>query len=39
MSWDIDRANYRAVAKMSDGSEMTLDLYPRCERFVAETGE
>lgn len=39
MSWDIDRANYRAVAKMSDGSEMTLDLYPMFERFVAETGE
>jgi len=36
VGWDIDRINYRAVAKMSDGSEMTLELRPPFEQYDAE---
>jgi hypothetical protein len=35
-SWDVDRVNYRAVAKMSDGSTMTLELRPLFEQFISE---
>jgi len=37
VSWDIDRANYRAIAKMSDGRAMTLDLRPLFEQYDLET--
>jgi len=36
VGWDIDRASYCAIAKMSDGSEMTLELRPLFEQFLAE---
>jgi hypothetical protein len=36
VGWDIDRANYRVVAKMSDGSEMVLELRPLFEQYDAE---
>jgi len=39
VSWDIDRANYRAVARMSDGGEMALELRPLFEQFLADVGE
>jgi len=37
VSWDVDRANYRAIAKMSDGSEMPpLELRGLFEQFLSE---
>jgi hypothetical protein len=36
MSWRIDRAHYRAVAKMSDGSESVLELRSLFEQFHGE---
>jgi len=38
-AFDIDRANYRVIAKMSDGAEMTLELRSLFEQFLAEVGE
>jgi hypothetical protein len=34
--WDIDRAAYRAVAKMSDGTEQVLELRGLFEQFLTE---
>jgi len=37
VGWDIDRTNYRAIAKMSDGSEMPpLELRGLFEQFLSE---
>jgi hypothetical protein len=36
VSWDLDRANYRAVAKMSDGSTITLELRGLFEQYDSE---
>jgi len=36
VGWDVDRINYRAVAKMSDGSTMALELRPLFEQFLSE---
>jgi hypothetical protein len=37
LSWRVDRANYRAIAKMSDGSELPLDLRPLFEQFHSDS--
>jgi hypothetical protein len=36
VSWRIDRANYRAVARMSDGSEIPLELRELFEQFTRD---
>jgi hypothetical protein len=36
-SWRIDRKNYGAIARMSDGSEVTLSLRELFEQFNSET--
>lgn len=37
MSWHLDRKSYRAIGKMSDGSETVLELRPLFEQFQRET--
>lgn len=37
MSWRIDRENYRAIACMSDGAEVPLELQELFEQFHSET--
>jgi hypothetical protein len=38
MSWRIDKANYRAIARMSDGSEIPLELGELFKHFLDEAG-
>jgi hypothetical protein len=37
LSWHVDRKAYRAIARMSDGSEVTLELRDLFEQFHSET--
>jgi hypothetical protein len=37
VSWRIDRQHYRAIAQMSDGSEVPLGLHELFEHFHSET--
>lgn len=36
-SWYVDRKTYRAIARMSDGSEVPLELHDLFEQFHSET--
>jgi hypothetical protein len=36
VSWDVDRANYHAIARMSDGTTMAINLRPLFEQFLSE---
>jgi hypothetical protein len=37
VSWRIDRGNYRAIARMSDGSELVMELRELFEQFHGDT--
>jgi Collagen triple helix repeat (20 copies) len=39
LSWQVDRTNYRAIAKMSDGSEVPLELRGLFQQFQREIDE